>query len=378
MPKKFHYWLAVSARRATVALLGLIACLPPVARATSEARIRDITTVEGIRENPLVGYGMVVGLNGTGDRSQTLFSTQTLTSILKRMGIQVPASSIRINNVASVMVTAVLPPFAHTGMKIDVTISSIGDAKSLEGGLLLLTPLFAADGQAYAASQGPITLGGYSAGQGGTGQRVNHPTVGRIPEGAIIEKAFGVELSSLNPLRLLLRQPDFSSAANIAKAINANLGENSARVADSRLVEIDAAKVGQPAAAILAAIENLPVQITPPSKVVINERTGTVVMGRDVKLGAVSVLHGNLTIETTTVLGVSQPGPLSNGETVVAPQTGVRAEAGPAKRLELESGASVEDLVRGLQTIGATARDIVAILQAIKAAGGLQAELEII
>jgi flagellar P-ring protein precursor FlgI len=244
--------------------------------------------------------------------------------------------------------------------------------------LLLLTPLFAADGQAYAATQGPITLGGYSAGQGGTGQRVNHPTVGRIPEGAIIERSFGVELSSLSPLHLLLREPDFTSAANVAAAVNRSLGEGTARVADSRLVEIDPDRAGRPPAEILAAIENLPVEITPPSRVVINERTGTVVMGRDVKLGAVSVLHGNLTIETTTVLEVSQPGSLSSGETVVAPQTGVRAEQAPARRLELESGASVEDLVRGLQAIGANARDIVAILQAIKAAGGLQAELEII
>lgn len=363
-------------RLAMSALLGT--CMAHAALAAGEARIRDITTVEGIRDNPLVGYGMVVGLNGTGDRSQTLFSTQTLTSILNRLGIQVPASAIRINNVASVMVTAVLPPFAHAGMKIDATVSSIGDAKSLEGGLLLLTPLLAADGQVYAASQGPVTLGGYSAGQGGNSARVNHPTVGRIPEGAIIERGFGVELSSLTPLRLLLRQPDFTSALNIARAINSRLGENSARVADSRLVEIDAVRLGQPPAAILAAIENLSVEITAPSKVVINERTGTVVMGRDVKLGAVSVLHGNLTIETTTVLGVSQPGPLSSGETVVAAQSGVRTEAGPAQRLELDSGASVEDLVRGLQAIGATARDIVAILQAIKAAGGLQAELEVI
>lgn len=356
-------------------LLVVMAALPA---AFSEVRIKDITTIEGIRDNPLLGYGMVVGLNGTGDRRQTLFSTQTLSSILQRMGIQVPSTAIRVNNVAAVMVTATLPPFAHAGMKIDVTVSSIGDAKSLEGGLLLLTPLFGADGQPYAASQGAVTLGGYSAGQGGNAQRVNHPTVGRIPEGALIERGFGIDLSRLNPLRLLLRYPDFSAAVEIAAAINSAVGQEAASATDSRQVEIDSARSGKSPTALMAQIENLTVRISTPSKVVINERTGTVVMGRDVRLGAVSVLHGNLTIETTTIFEVSQPNAFGSGETVVAPQTTVRAEQGPAKRLELQTGASVEDLVRGLQEIGATARDIVAILQAIKAAGGLQAELEVI
>ena len=343
-------------------------------------RLKDITTLEGVRDNPLVGYGVVVGLNGTGDRRQTLFSTQTLGNLLRRMGILIPSDAVRVKNIAAVLVTATLPPFARPGIRIDVTVSSIGDAKDLNGGMLLLTPLYGANGQVYAAAQGPIALGGYSAGGRGNSIQVNHPTVGRIPGGGIVERDTSVDLNQLTSLSLLLRDADFSTARNIAVAINHELGEEVALALDSRRVEIRTPNYGrQDVSRLMARIENLSVTVEARAKVVVNERTGTVVMGKDVRLGAVSILHGNLAIEISTEFQVSQPAPFSpQGETVVVPQTSVRAEESVARRIELNEGATVKDLVRGLQGIGATPRDIVAILQAIKAAGALQAELEVI
>ena len=343
-------------------------------------RLKDITTLEGVRDNPLVGYGVVVGLNGTGDRRQTLFSTQTLGNLLRRMGILIPSDAVRVKNIAAVLVTATLSPFARPGIRIDVTVSSIGDAKDLNGGMLLLTPLYGANGQVYAAAQGPIALGGYSAGGRGNSIQVNHPTVGRIPGGGIVERDTSVDLNQLTSLSLLLRDADFSTARNIAVAINHELGEEVALALDSRRVEIRTPNYGrQDVSRLMARIENLSVTVEARAKVVVNERTGTVVMGKDVRLGAVSILHGNLAIEISTEFQVSQPAPFSpQGETVVVPQTSVRAEESVARRIELNEGATVKDLVRGLQGIGATPRDIVAILQAIKAAGALQAELEVI
>ncbi|MBI1749423.1 MAG: flagellar basal body P-ring protein FlgI [Acidobacteria bacterium] len=374
----------MTARRAI--LFVLILALPAQAGAAAkdtpvrEARIKEIATIEGVRANPLIGYGIVVGLNGTGDRRQTVFTTQTLASVLQRMGVQIPTASVRVNNVAAVFVTASLPPFARPGTRIDVTISSTGDAKSLEGGLLLLTPLYGADGQVYAAAQGPLTVGGYAAGLGANSRTVNHPTVGRIPEGASVERDTSLDLRQLKRLSFLLREPDFSSARNIANAINRELGKDLASVIDSRRVEINADSLEAGSVpALLARVENLFVAFQSPSKVVVNERTGTVVMGRDVSLGACSILHGTLSIEITTDFQVSQPAPLSpQGQTMVVPQTTLQTKETPARRVELSQGATVEDLVRGLQAIGATARDIVAILQALKAAGALQAELEVI
>ena len=368
-----------------ICLLGLLVLLPanPVPALESDAksvRIKDIATLQGVRDNPLVGYGLVVGLNGTGDRRQTLFSTQTLASIMQRMGILIPPEQIRIKNVAAVFVTATLPPFARPGMRIDVTVSSIGDAKSLEGGLLLLSPLHGADGQVYAAAQGPLTLGDFSAGARGNSVQINHPTVGRIPGGAIVERDTSVDLRQLPKLSLLLRDADFALARDIAAAIDRDFGQDLALAVDSRRIDIRSPGSGAGAVPeLLARIESLSVTVHPRAKVVVNERTGTVVMGADVRLGAVSVLHGNLAIEVSTEFEVSQPAPFSpQGETVVVPQTSVRAQESAARRVDLSQGATVEDLVRGLQAIGATARDIVAILQAIKAAGALQAELEVI
>ncbi len=343
-----------------------------------KALIRDVTSVEGIRDNPVLGYGMVVGLKNTGDKQQTLFTNQTLANILQRMGVQTPAGTIIVKNVAAVFVTATLPPFARPGTHLDVTVSSAGDARSLEGGTLLLTPLYGADGQIYASAQGPLVLGAFSEGGGTNAKQVNHPTSGRIPNGALVERDTSVDLRSLAKLSLLLNDPNFSTAEDIASAINHELQQEIASVVDSRRVDLDtvAADV-QNVPALLARVENITVDVHHRARVVVNERTGTIVMGKEVRLGGVSILHGNLSIEVSTQFTVSQPEPMSKGKTEVVPETNIKAEESPARRIELLEGASVEELVNGLQRIGATARDVIAILQAIKAAGALEADLEV-
>jgi len=343
------------------------------------ARLKDVTSVEGVRDNLLMGYGLVAGLNGTGDRQQTIFSTQTLANMLNRMGVSVSATTMLVKNIAAVFVTATLPPFSQPGMRIDATVSSIGDAKSLEGGTLLLTSLYGPDGQIYALAQGGLVLGGYTSGGRGNTKQVNHPTVGRIAGGVLVERDTAVSLRDLTTLSLLLRNPDYETSRNIAAAINRELGREAAHPVDGRRIEIAGIEKGADAVPkLLARIEELEVTFTTPAKVVVNERTGTVVMGADVKLGPCSILHGTLEIEVTTKLQVSQPQPLAQGQTEVVPQTTVKAQEAPAQAIHLEEGATVDQLIRGLQSIGATARDIVAILQAIKAAGALQADLEIL
>ena len=344
-----------------------------------QIKIRDLASVEGVRENPLIGYGMIVGLNGTGDKQQTVFAVQTLAGILQRMGVQIPASAVRVKNVASVFVTANLAPFARPGAQLDVTVSSIGDAKSLEGGMLLLTALYGADGQVYAAAQGPVAVGGYSAGGAGNSKQVNHPTVGRIPSGGRVERALAFSFDRLAPLNLLLREPDFSTAGEISAAINTAFGHEIAIARDGGRVEVNAAGTGiSNLTNAVAKIENLSVIVHRRARVIVNERTGTVVMGQDVRLGAVSILHGGFSVQITTELQVSQPEPLSQGKTAVVAQQEVQAKEVPARRVEITEGAKVEELVNGLQNMGATARDVISILQAIKAAGALDADLEVI
>ena len=355
----------------------------PLAAATDPApvqiKIRDLTMVEGVRENPLIGYGMIVGLAGTGDRRQTVFTTQTLASILQRMGAQIPAGSVRVNNVAAVFVTANLPAFARPGAQVDITVSSIGDAKSLEGGMLLLTPIYGADGQVYAAAQGPLAVGGFSAGGSGNSKQLNHPTVGRIPAGGRVERSLPFAFDHLMPLSLLLREADFSTAGDISDAINREFGHAVATARDGGRVEVDSASTGLAnLTTIMAKIENLTVAVHRRARVVVNERTGTVVMGKDVRLGAVSILHGGFLVQVSTEFSVSQPEPLSQGKTAVVGQPDVQTKELSARRVEVGEGASVEQLVNGLQTMGATARDVISILQAIKAAGALDADLEVI
>jgi flagellar P-ring protein FlgI len=365
------------------ALFASLLTLAKVSPAITEEKmvlVRDITTISGVRDNPLVGYSLVVGLNGTGDRRQTLFTTQTLANIMQRMGVQIPANQIRVNNIAAVFVTASLPSFARPGMQLDVTVSSIGDAKSLEGGVLLLAPLHGPDGQVYAEAQGPLTLGGYSAGGAANSKQVNHPTVGRIPNGGTVERDTAVDLNRLSTISFVLRDADFTAAKQISSLINRQFNKEISTVIDSRQINVNIASAGAASVPeLISQIQNLSISVHPLAKVVINERTGTIVMGGDVKLSAVSVLHGSLSVQVTTTFTVSQPAPFSKqGQTVVTPEQDVQAKETSAKSIRLAEGASVEELINGLQTMGATARDIVAILQAIKAAGGLQAELEIL
>jgi flagellar P-ring protein FlgI len=367
-----------------VAMLGLVMLCRPALLAGKETVVRrvrlgDVSTVEGVRDNLLIGYGMVAGLKGTGDSQQTLFSVQTLSNLLQKMGVQFNASAVVVKNIAAVFVTATLPPFAHPGTAIDVTASSIGDAKSLEGGLLLFTTLHGPDGQIYATAQGPLVNGGYTAGTRGNSVQLNHPTTARVPGGGIVERETSLDLSHLTHLSLLLRDPDFQTATDAAAVIDHELGKGSARVIDSRRIEIRVPEQGSDVvSSLLAKVENLIVPIQPQAKVVVNERTGTIVMGQTVSLGACSILHGNLSVVITTEFKVSQPLPYSQGTTQVVPQTTVKATESPARRIELREGASVDDLINGLQAIGASPRDIVAILEAIREAGALQAELEVI
>lgn len=367
-------------RRTLSSILVLLSlCASGFAAPSRPARIRDITDIQGVRENQLIGYGLVVGLQGTGDRQQTYFTVQTLANTLQRLGVQIPVGTAVVKNVAAVMVTAQLLPFSEAGMKMDITVSSIGDAKSLEGGVLLLTALQGTDGKIYAEAQGPLTTGGYSENVQGQLRAVNYATVARIPAGAIVEREVKVDLSSLKSLSFLLRDADFTTARDIAEAINTNFHKSIANAADSRHIDVDIRAAGEVSVPLLISrIQNLQVTVQNAAKVVVNERTGTVVLGGDVLLSPVSVLHGGLQIQVDTVLIPSQPAPYSNGSTTTTPESKLSVTEKEARSIRLGNGANVEELVKGLHAIGATARDIVAILQAIKAAGGLQADLEVI
>jgi flagellar P-ring protein precursor FlgI len=344
-------------------------------------RLKEIVSVEGVRENQLVGYGLVVGLNGTGDKRQTVFSAQALTNILQRMGITVAPSAILVKNMAAVMVTATLPPFAQPGTKIDVTAAAIGDATNLQGGMLLLTPLKGADGQVYVAAQGSVLTGGFVAGRGANSSTLNHPTVGRVPSGGIIEKA-PPTVEPTSSVRLQLNQADFTTAARVAEAINAHFASGEPPVAHAESAGLVAVELPTYYAnrnvEFVAEVESLTVESDRRLKVVVNEKTGTIVLGKEVRISPVAILHGALSVEIRTQLQVSQPEPLAQGKTAVTPQTDVAVKEEKARNVVLEKGATIEDLVRALQSIGSAPRDIVAILQSMKSAGALDAELEVI
>ena len=346
------------------------------ATAMRQARIKDISSVEGIRDNQLMGYGIVVGLNGTGDSQQTTFPTQTLASILLRMGVGVPASAIRVQNLAAVFVSATLPPFARPGTKLDITASSAGDARSLEGGLLLMTPLYGTDGKVYAQAQGALVVGGYSVSVNGNTKQFNHPTTARIPYGAMVERSLQTEIAEVKQFSLLLNDADFHSAEAMAHAINLELGRPAAHAVDSRRIALAVAP-GEEIPALLARVEGIEVPVFPRAKVVVNERTGTVVIGGKVVLQPVSILHGGLAVNVVSEFQVSQPNAFGQGTTQTVQQTRVEAKDKPVSRIELKQGATVDDLVRSLQTIGASARDVISILQAMKSAGALEAEIEV-
>ncbi len=342
-----------------------------------KARVKDISSIEGIRDNQLVGYGLVVGLQGTGDSQQTTFPTQTLAAMLLRMGVSVPAGAIRVQNLAAVFVSATLPPFSRPGTKLDITASSAGDARSLEGGLLLMTPLYGTDGKIYAQAQGPLVVGGYSVSVNGNSKQFNHPTTARIPYGAMVERGVPLDITDRVKFSILLNDADFKSAGAMAEAINAELGRPAARAYDSRRVDVFV-KQGEDVPQLLSRVEGIEVPVYPRAKVIVNERTGTVVIGGKVVLQPVSILHGGLAVNVVTEFAVSQPGPFSGGTTQVTPQTRVSAQDKPVSRIELKQGATVDDLVRSLQNIGATARDVISILQAMKSAGALEAEIEVL
>jgi flagellar P-ring protein precursor FlgI len=347
------------------------------------ARIKDVASIEGIRDNQLVGYGLVVGLRGTGDSSQTVFPAQTLISALERMGITVPqtgsnsASNMQVKNMAAVFVVATMPPFSRPGYRIDITASSAGDARSLEGGILLMTPLYGPDGRIYAQAQGALVLGGYMASAGGNTRQVNHPTTARIPGGALVEQTVPFELKQMHKVSVVLNDADFHTAERMAGAIDKALGTARAHATDSRRVEI-AITPDEDVAALLDTVESVQIQVFPRARVVVNERTGTVVIGGTVRLQPVSILHGGLSVNVISETKVSQPGPLSMGTTQVVQQTTVQAEDKPVNRIELKEGATVEDLVQELQRTGAGARDVISILQAMKEAGALEADLEVL
>jgi flagellar P-ring protein precursor FlgI len=348
---------------------------------TKLARVKDVASVEGVRDNQLVGYGIVVGLHGTGDSSQTVFPLQTLESALERLGVSLQgnamASMMQTRNMAAVFLAGTLPPFARPGNKVDITVSSAGDARSLEGGLLLLTPLLGPDGQIYAQAQGPLVLGGYAVTSNGSSKSVNYPTTARIPSGAIVERSVPLDLNLLRPLALLLEDADFRTAESVAAAINRELGRPLAHAVDSRRIELQPT-ANEDIPALLARVEEVEVEVFPRARVVVNERTGTVVIGGDVRLQPVTILHGGLVVNIVNKVEVSQPNVLTQGTTQVVQQTSVQAQDKPVNRIDLREGATVDDLVENLQQIGATARDVISILQAMKEAGALEAELEVL
>jgi len=391
-----------------IAFAAVLSSLAPIAYADESNRqvlVRDVTSVEGVRENMLVGYGLVVGLRGTGDRQQTIFTVQTLANAMQKMGVLISPSTVVVKNVAAVFITASLPAFSRPGSKLDVTVSSIGDAQSLEGGVLLMSALFGPDGQVYAEAQGSLVMGGYSAGTGANKKEVNAANVGLIPQGAMVERDTSVDLSGFKTVSLLLRNPDFGTAIEIADVVNKEFSKPVAAALDSSRVDISVADASsQSVTALISRVQSLVLNVHTPAKIVINERTGTIVMGGDVKLSPVSVIHGNLSIQVVTtyvavgatpVGGLGQPGAAGIGgaggpggdtrgrtgletlQPIVVPETSLSANDTATQSMRLDEGANVDELVKGLHAIGTTAHDVVAILQAIRAEGGMQAQLEV-
>ncbi len=359
-----------------VAILSIL-----VQPALALSRVKDLVEVEGIRDNMLVGYGLVVGLNGTGDSLKNApFTQQSIQTMLERMGVNTRGTTMQTKNTAAVMVTAKLPAFAASGTGIDVSVSAMGDAKSLQGGTLLVTTLFGADGQIYALAQGPVAIGGFSA-QGDAGSVTRGvPTAGRIPNGAIVEREIGFKLASEHTLRLSLHNPDLTTAAHIAQAVNSYIGVPVAEAADPATVRLTVPGNYQGGVVgLLTDLEQIKVATDTPARVVINESTGVIVMGSDVRISTVAIAQGNLTIRVTETPQVSQPGPLSSGTTQVTPRTQIDVDESKGKRMiVMKEGVALQNLVDGLNALGVGPRDIISILQAIKAAGALQAEIQVI
>ena len=348
-------------------------------RVSATSRIKDLANIEGVRQNQLIGYGLVVGLNGTGDTLNNIpFTRQSLQAMLERLGVNIRGQTLRTGNVAAVMVTANLPPFGTQGTRIDVTVSAMGDSKSLQGGTLLVTPLLGADGNVYAVAQGSLAIGGFAAEGDAAKITSGVPTVGRISNGAIIEREIDFALNRLPNLRLALRNADFTTAKRIAAAVNDYIGTAVAEPVDPSTVQLMiprqfAGKV----VALVTEIEQLQIEPDLPAKIVIDERSGIIVMGRDVRVSTVAVAQGNLTVSISESPQVSQPAPLSRGQTVVVPRTRIGVQEDGKKLALVKEGVSLQQLVDGLNALGIGPRDMIAILQAIKAAGAIQADIEV-
>lgn len=359
----------------------LFASFPVMDAYAKTSRIKDIVDIEGVRDNQLVGYGLVVGLNGTGDGlNNSPFTEQSLIAMLERLGVNIRGQNLNTGNVAAVMVTATLPPFTNQGSKIDVNISAFGDASSLQGGTLLVTPLIAADGEVYAVAQGEVNIAGFSVEGDAASLTQNIPTAGRIPNGGTVEREIDFKLEDLQQVRLALKNPDFTTSRRIAQAINGYTNgmlakpENSASVVLRRPNNYDGTIVD-----LITDIEQLPVQPDQPARVVISERSGVIVMGADVRVSSVAIAQGNLTLKINETPQVSQANPFADqGETVIVPRTDVEANVGDDVKLTvLDTGVTLQELVTGLNKLGVKPRDVITILQAIKAAGALQAEIEV-
>ena len=368
-------------RLAALAALALATALGPAAPgpALAQSRIKDIAEFESVRHNMLIGYGLVVGLNGTGDKLEnSIFTRESLIGMLERLGVNARSEALKTKNVAAVMVTATLPAFTRQGNRIDVNVSTMGDATSLLGGTLLVTPLLGADAEVYAVAQGPLAVAGFSA--GGAAQTVvkGVPTTGRIANGAIVEKELAFDLTQFRSLRLTLRNPDFTTARRVAQLINGFIGQPIAKSLDNGTIQI-AVPQNYPGdtVALITDVEQLPVATDQVAKVVIDETTGVIVMGENVRISTVAIAQGNLTIRITETPQVSQPEPFSNtGRTVVVPRTDIQVDENSDRKLTVLPGSvTLQELVNGLNAMGIGPRDLISILQAIKAAGAMQAEI---
>jgi len=351
------------------------------AQVHAATRIKEVAAVQGVRSNQLIGYGLVVGLDGTGDQvSQTPFTQQGLTSMLQQLGVTVPpGTSMQVKNVAAVLVTAQLPPFAQPGQVIDVNVSSVGNSKSLRGGTLIATPLKGADGQIYAMAQGNLLVGGAGASAGGSKVQINHLSAGRVPEGATVERSVATGLQQGDYITLNLNADDFSTARAVATAINRAKGDGVAQAVDARVVRVRAPVDGDSRVGYLADIENLPLELArPAAKVVLNARTGSIVLNQAVTLSPCAVAHGSLSVTVSTTPQVSQPNPLSGGQTVASQKSDIAISQQGGALMQLPAGAELADVVKALNALGATPQDLLAILQAMKSAGALNAELEVI
>jgi len=364
-------------------LLPLVVLALAAGHARAE-RIKDLASIQGVRPNQLIGYGLVVGLDGSGDQTtQTPFTTQSLQSMLTQLGITLPqGTSLQLRNVAAAMVTATLPAFAQPGQQVDVTVSSLGNAKSLRGGTLVMTPLKGADGQIYAVAQGNVLVSGAGAAQGGSKVQINHLSAGRVPSGATVERAVATPFLLSDRVRLELNQTDFSAAATVADTINKNFGGGAGDLAlavDGRVIEVKAPPTPNERVRFLAQLENLDVaQVAPPARVIINARTGSIVMNRTVTLEAAAVAHGNLSVTISSQPVISQPAPFSQGQTVVGERADIQIKQDGGALMNMKGGADLAEVVRALNALGANPGDLLAILQALKAAGALRADLEVI